>query len=135
MNDNGTVYFGEYNLPMFKTYYNLGDTYLDIYLSSKDISLDYIENIVQFPKNLKHIQILDEEQQPVIKFDNKFTVYDTLCVLPFFKYGEDEEHQPLYTKVIKLTLIKPTPETAFQQMQATMEYIAIMSDIDIDEEI
>lgn len=136
--NNGVVYFGEYAFTMFQTTYNLGDTYVDIYLSNKNTSLDEIESVVQSPKNLKEIKIFDSQQALVIKFNNKFTVYDSLCTIPSFKYAEynnNGEREPQYTKVIKLTLKMPTPESELQKMQATMEYMAIMSDIDIDEEI
>ena len=51
------------------------------------------------------------------------------------EYDDDGEYQIYTTDLFVITLKKPDAEDMLPQFQANLEYIAIMSDIDIDDDI
>ena len=115
------------------------DTELFLYLFPENQSLDTFDKIFQNPDNLQEIRITDS---------NKQQIYDTLRGFKYLVsigreyqgayhdgYDDNGEYYKITSDLVKILLRRESPEDAIPKMQATMEYMAIMSDIDIDEEI
>lgn len=131
------VYFGEYGFDMFPgAYSDMGDS-LSVTLDGKQASLDYIEKIVSNKNNLKLIQIFDPRPALITKFNNRYTEFDKLEVNPNYlisRYDDQGNLDEKYGDAIIITLRRPTVESILQKMQSDLEYMAIISDIDIDSE-
>ncbi len=133
-----TVRFGDYELNMFPAAYIVEDDYLQITIPADNLSLDYVESIIKNQNNLQLIQISDGRPGPLVKFEKIYTEFDRLEKNPHYmiqRFDEDGNLNEKYGDAIIITVRKPTINSKLSQMQATMEYMAIMSDIDIDEEI
>jgi len=132
-----TIYFGDIELPMIKDAYNLQETFLEVMLPTEGMSIDYIDSIVSNRNNLKLIRIYDEFDRLVVRLENRYTEYDYVTKQLKYQismYNERGEREPQYIPVIKVRVNTPSADSRVDRLQATMEYMAIMADIDINEE-
>ena len=133
-----TVQFGDYELDMFPGAYMVGNEELEITIPGDNLSLDYVESIVSDRNNLQSIIISDARPMVVAKFEKIYTEFDRLEKNPHYmtqKYDGDGNLDEKYGDAIIIRLSKPTISSKLSQIRATVEYMAIMTDVDIDEEI
>lgn len=131
-----TVYFGEQSFDMLPGSYMVGDKELEITIFSEGLSLDNVESVVRNKENLKLIRIYDGRANLVARFD-QYTAFGRLEKNPYYllqTYDEQGLYNPVYGEVIKIVVKKPEVIDQLNKYEATMEYIAIMADIDISEE-
>ncbi len=132
-----TVQFGDYELDMLPGAYMVMEEFLEITIPAEDLSLDYVESIIQDRNNLQLIQIFDARPVLVAKFEKIYTEYGSLVKNPHYlieRFDGEGNLNEKYGDVITIRVTKSTIDTTISKMQSDMEYIAIMSDIDIDEE-
>ena len=132
-----TVQFGSYTLPMVRDLYNWFEEYVEIMLDPKQVDMETLHEILSNKSNLSIIKIFDDDNKLVAISDHIFTEYDSLNRIPQYTvcfYNEFGVREKQYVDVIVAHIKKPTSETSIRKMQSDMEYIAIMADIDIDEE-
>lgn len=132
-----TVSFGDYNFDMFPGAYMELENELEVTIDGQNMSLDYIDSILQNPANLQLITISDPRPMVVARFQNYIEVV-SITKNPHYqtqKFDGEGNLDEKYGDAIIIRIRKPSINTTVSKMQATMEYIAIMSDIDIDEEI
>lgn len=127
------VYYGEYEFEMIAGAYMQYNDTLEITIYGEGISLDYVENIVKNIDNLKEIKIYDDRPQLVAKF-NKYTAFDKLEKNPHYllrKYDDEGNLNETYGEVIIITTKVPEMRDELMQVKSDMEYIAIMTDVDL----
>lgn len=133
-----TVYFGDYQFDMLDGMYNWQDEYLEVWLPSESTDLNTIDSILSNASNLQNIYIYDEFDKLIAKSEKKYTEYDYIKRIPKYQidiYSPEGIREPQYVEAVEVRIRRPSADTKLTKMQATMEYMAIMSDIDIDEEI
>lgn len=133
-----TVYFGDYQFDMLDGMYNWQDEYLEVWLPSESTDLNTIDSILSNANNLQNIYIYDEFDKLIAKSEKKYTEYDYIKRIPKYQidmYSPEGIREPRYVEAVEVRIRRPSTDTKLTKMQATMEYMAIMSDIDIDEEI
>lgn len=133
---NYTVYFGEQSFDMVPGAYMVDNEQLEITIFGENLSLDYVENIVRNKENLKLIRIFNNKSSLVTRF-NKYTEFERLEKNPHYllqTYSDEGEYNPIYGETIRIIVRTPKITDQFNKLEATMEYMAIMADIDIDEE-
>lgn len=133
-----TVYFGDYQFDMLDGMYNWQDEYLEVWLPSESTDLNTIDSILSNASNLQNIYIYDEFDKLIAKSEKKYTEYDYIKRIPKYQidmYSPEGIREPQYVEAVEVRIRRPSADTKLTKIQATMEYMAIMSDIDIDEEI
>lgn len=133
-----TVYFGDYQFDMLDGMYNWQDEYLEVWLPSESTDLNTIDSILSNASNLQNIYIYDEFDKLIAKSEKKYTEYDYIKRIPKYQidmYSPEGIREPQYVEAVEVCIRRPSADTKLTKMQATMEYMAIMSDIDIDEEL
>jgi len=132
-----TVHFGDYVFEMVPNgYVIMEEKYIEIDLVANDLKLDYIEQIISNPENTKVIKLYFDDS--LISTFTKYNYYERILKLPhqmLSDYDQDGNPIEVDTDIIKVTIRTARASDTLNQIQATMEYIAIMADIDIDEEL
>ena len=105
----------------------------------EDRTFEEIETIFKNPKNLTHIEHTDTLGNSVYNNLENYSILVNIAKLYheaiYLTYNEDGAPVEYKSDIVEVSLRVPTMEDTMPKLQATMEYIAIMSDIDIDEEI
>lgn len=130
------VFFGEESFDMIAGAYMVMDDYVQITIPGDGIGLDYLEEVLRNKDNLKSVRIYDGRPELVVQFD-QYTEFGGLEKDPHYelqKYDGEGKLAPIFGDAIRITIRKPQMIDKFNKLEATMEYIAIMADIDIDEE-
>ncbi len=133
-----TVQFGEYTLPLVRDLYNWFEDYVEIMIDPAQVDMETVHQILSSANNLAIIKIFDDDNKLVAISDHIFTEYDSINRVPKYTVGYYNEfgvREKQYVDVIVAHIKKPTTETSMRKIKSDMEYIAIMSDIDMDEEI
>ena len=118
--------------------YGYGDQDMFIKIYSENHSLEELEAVFSNPNNLTYMEITDANHQNLFAKLYNFTILKYVAKeyhsIYYEGYNDDGQYIKLVTDLFKIELRKPTIEDKLPQYEATMEYIAIMADIDIDEE-
>ena len=117
--------------------YGKNNAFIKLY--SDNYTVEDLEKIFNNPHNIQCIKIMDKEHNNIMATLYDYIVIDNIQkeykAVYYEGYNiEKNYYEVLTTDLIKITLRKQTAEDRVPQMEATMEYIAIMADIDIDEE-
>jgi hypothetical protein len=106
------------------------------YIFPEERTIEEIEELFMSPQNTKLIIITDNNKRDIYGRLHNYVILQEINKLYQEAYHEGYDEQGNYykltTDLIKVTMRRPNTEDKIPQMQATMEYIAIMSDIDID---
>ena len=110
-----------------------------IYFYPEGATLEEVEAIFQDVNNTKRIQTTDLEGHSVYNTLDNYTIVSNIRKLyheiVYKYYDEAGVYHEKYSDIFSVSLRKPTADDAIPKIQATMEYMAIMTDVDIDEEI
>ena len=117
--------------------YGSSNAFLKLY--SDDYTIEELERVFSNPYNTQCIKIMDKEHHNIMATLYDYIVIDNIQkeyqAVYYEGYNTEKNcYEVLTTDLIKISLRKQTAEDRVPQMEATMEYIAIMADIDIDEE-
>ena len=119
--------------------FSFGPDQVRVYVFPEDRTLEDLEAIFQNAKLTYQLHFWDREKENMYANLRGYTI---LLILEKKyqeayrkEYDEDGEYQIYTTDLFVITLKKPDAEDMLPQFQANLEYIAIMSDIDIDDDI
>ena len=119
--------------------FSLGPDQVRVYVFPEDRTLEDLEAIFQNAKLTYQLHFWDREKENMYANLRGYTILLNLekkYQEAYRKeYDEDGEYQIYTTDLFVITLKKPDAEDMLPQFQANLEYIAIMSDIDIDDDI
>lgn len=116
--------------------FSFGPDQVRVYVFPEDRTLEDLEAIFQNAKLTYQLHFWDREKENMYANLRGYTILLNLekkYQEAYRKeYDEDGEYQIYTTDLFVITLKKPDAEDMLPQFQANLEYIAIMSDIDID---
>lgn len=119
--------------------FSFGPDQVRVYVFPEDRTLEDLEAIFQNAKLTYQLHFWDREKKNMYANLRGYTILLNLekkYQEAYRKeYDEDGEYQIYTTDLFVITLKKPDAEDMLPQFQANLEYIAIMSDIDIDDDI
>ena len=119
--------------------FSFGPDQVRVYVFPEDRTLEDLEAIFQNAKLTYQLHFWDREKENMYANLRGYTILLNLekkYQEAYRKeYDEDGEYQIYTTDLFVITLKKPDAEDMLPQFQANLEYIAIMSDIDIDDDI
>lgn len=137
LKDYNIITLGEYKLKITTGGFGYGDDKLFFFLFPEDKTLEEIEAILKNPKNTKRIIVSDKEEQ------NIFAILENYCNISnieklynyaYYKHFDSSGNLiEAYTDLYKIKLSRSTVPGQLNQVQSDLEYIAILSDIDLDE--
>ena len=118
--------------------FSFGPDQVRVYVFPEDRTLEDLEAIFQNAKLTYQLHFWDREKENMYANLRGYTILLNLekkYQEAYRKeYDENGEYQIYTTDLFVITLKKPDAEDMLPQFQANLEYIAIMADIDIDEE-
>lgn len=118
--------------------FSFGPDQVRVYVFPEDRTLEDLEAIFQNAKLTYQLHFWDREKENMYANLRGYTILLNLekkYQEAYRKeYDENGEYQIYTTDLFVVTLKKPDAEDMLPQFQANLEYIAIMADIDIDEE-
>ena len=134
------IKLGEYKLKIIRSGYGYGSDKMFFLLFPEERTLEEIENIIKNPKNTKKIIISDKEEKDIYLILEGFCEVDNVEKQYQGAYytnvnEEDESSETFFTDIYRITLNKNTIPSQLTKFQSDLEYVAIMSDIDLDEDI
>ena len=119
--------------------FSFGPDQVRVYVFPEDRTLEDLEAIFQNAKLTYQLHFWDREKENMYANLRGYTILLNLekkYQEAYRKeYDEDGEYQIYTTDLFVITLKKPDAVDMLPQFQANLEYIAIMSDIDIDDDI
>lgn len=119
--------------------FSFGPDQVRVYIFPENRTLEDLEAIFQNAKLTYQLHFWDREKENMYANLRGYTILLNLekkYQEAYRKeYDEDGEYQIYTTDLFVITLKKPDAEDMLPQFQANLEYIAIMSDIDIDDDI
>ena len=119
--------------------FSFGPDQVRVYVFPEDRTLEDLEAIFQNAKLTYQLHFWDREKENMYANLRGYTILLNLekkYQEAYRKeYDENGEYQIYTTDLFVVTLKKPDAEDMLPQFQANLEYIAIMSDIDIDDDI
>ena len=119
--------------------FSFGPDQVRVYVFPENRTLEDLEAIFQNAKLTYQLHFWDREKENMYANLRGYTILLNLekkYQEAYRKeYDEDGEYQIYTTDLFVITLKKPDAEDMLPQFQANLEYIAIMSDIDIDDDI
>ena len=133
------ITLGDNKLKIVSGGFGYGPDQLFFLLFPEEKTLEEIETIIKNPKNTKKIIISDKEEQSI------YATLENYCEVTniekkfqeayYFEYDKQGNVKEYYTDIYKIILRKSTVPSQLTKLQSDLEYVAIMSDIDIDEDI
>ena len=119
--------------------FSFGPDQVRVYVFPEDRTLEDLEAIFQNAKLTYQLHFKKKKKENMYANLRGYTILLNLekkYQEAYRKeYDEDGEYQIYTTDLFVITLKKPDAEDMLPQFQANLEYIAIMSDIDIDDDI
>ena len=119
--------------------FSFGPDQVRVYIFPEDRTLEDLETIFQNTKLTYQLHFWDRKKENMYANLRGYTILLNLekqYQEAYRKeYDDDGEYQIYTTDLFVITLKKPDAEDMLPQFQANLEYIAIMSDIDIDDDI
>ena len=131
------IKLGEHKLKIVRSAYGYGSDKLFFLLFPEGRTLEEIEDIIKNPKNTKKIIISDREEKDIYLILEGFCEVDNVEKQYQGAYytninEENESSETLFTDIYRITLNKNSIPSQITKFQSDLEYVAIMSNIDIN---
>ncbi len=115
------------------------DTELFLYFFPEERTLNDFDEFFSNKQNITQIQITNPTKSSIYETFRGFCYLESLGKEKdgayHDGYDEDGNYYKLSSDLIKILLRRERPDDKIDKMQSDMEYIAIMADIDIDDDI
>lgn len=109
-----------------------------LYFYPENHTFEEIEEIFNNPNNTKRIQNTNIAGTTIYNTLDNYIIVTNIKKLyhevVYREFDDNGVYNEKYADIFSVSLRKQNPNDKIPQMEATMEYIAIMADIDIDEE-
>jgi len=138
MDTRDMIYFGDYSYYLMSSRWNsLYDDNVFRCDIQPDVNIDQLEKVLKNSNNTKRIIVKTHHDNAValvlenfIELQNIHKHFDRTIGYEI----KDGVRVPILSDVIEIELKQMGTETRIQHLQSNMEYMAIMADIDINEE-
>lgn len=112
------------------------DDKLTAQIYAENIPLTEVEEVLSNVSNVDHIEIIDKDRKEVVEAFNGYEVLESIrkdfdVVVETTINEETQESTEVKADVIAFVLTKPSIEQTVAKNTADIEYIAVMSDIEL----
>lgn len=128
------VKFNTYEFPLIEGGYSVLPEQAEFKINAEMLSLAAVEEVVENPANLEKIYLIDEEKEEPVEVISDLTAVKSLRKIYDYTTGVyDDEGQFIEETFIIIDVVVGVPglKEAVKKNSADIEYIAIMTDIEL----
>lgn len=129
------VKFNTYEFPLIEGGYGVLPEQAEFKINAENLSLAAVEEVVENPANLNKIYLIDTEKAEPVEVITGLTAVKSLRKIYDYEsgvYNEEGEFVEEQFVIIDVVVGVPGLEETVEKNTADIEYIAIMSDIELE---